>query len=113
MITMEKLKEFGVDPQEGLARCLNNEGFYLKLVQTVPGEAGFDALKAAIEANDLDKAFEAAHGLKGVLGNLSIGPLYDPVVEITELLRSKTDMDYSDLLGQIMEKRDEMKALCE
>ena len=37
----------------------------------------FDALQAAIDADDLDAAFEAAYALKGVLANLSITPLYE------------------------------------
>ena len=28
MLTIEKLKEYGANVEEGLARCLNNEAFY-------------------------------------------------------------------------------------
>lgn len=52
-------------------------------------------MKEAVEAGDLKSAFEAAHGLKGVLGNLSLTQRYDPVAEITELLRAVTKMDYT------------------
>ena len=69
-------------------------------------------LQDAIDNKDLKAAFEAAHALKGVLGNLSLTPLYTPVVEITELLRSNTDMDYKSLLDTILEKRDELGRLC-
>ena len=31
----------------------------------------FEELKEAIAADDLDRAFQASHALKGVLGNLS------------------------------------------
>jgi hypothetical protein len=61
--------------------------------------------------NDLQAAFEAAHSLKGVLGNLALTPLLDPVKEITELLRSKTEMDYSELLATIAQERDRLAAL--
>ena len=73
--------------------------------------AGYSSLNM-IAAKDLKAAFEAAHALKGVLGNLSLTPLYTPVVEITELLRSNTDMDYKSLLDTILEKRDELGRLC-
>ncbi|MCR4856513.1 MAG: Hpt domain-containing protein [Erysipelotrichaceae bacterium] len=56
-------------------------------------EASFDDLSRALEADDLDGAFKAAHALKGVSGNLSLTPLYEKVSEITELLRAKTQMD--------------------
>ncbi len=58
-------------------------------------------LEAAINSNDLQKAFEIAHGLKGVFGNLSITPLFDALVEITEPLRNKVAMDYNPLLNKI------------
>jgi hypothetical protein len=32
MITIEGLKEYGANVEEGLTRCMNNEAFYLKLV---------------------------------------------------------------------------------
>lgn len=108
MITIEKLNAFGANTAEGLARCFGNEALYLKLVATIPGEGNFDKLKDSIAAKDL----KAAHALKGVLGNLSLTPLYTPVVEITELLRNNTDMDYKSLLDTILEKKDELGRLC-
>ncbi len=112
MLTIEKLRDFGADVDTGLGRCMNNEGFYLKLVEKSLGDKTYDRLKEAIGNNDLDEAFEAAHGLKGVLGNLSLTPIYDPIYEITELLRVRTEMDYSDKLGVIISKRDELAELC-
>ncbi|MDD5942775.1 Hpt domain-containing protein [Fibrobacter sp.] len=72
----------------------------------------FRKLKDSIAAKDLKAAFEAAHALKGVLGNLSLTPLYTSVVEITELLRNNTDKDYKSLLDTILEKKDELGRLC-
>ena len=112
MITVDKLNTFGANTAEGLARCFGNEALYLKLVATIPNEANFGKLKDAIEGKNLKDAFEAAHALKGALGNLSLTPIYAPVVEITELLRSETDMDYKSLLGTILEKKDELSRLC-
>ena len=113
MLTIESLKEIGVKPEDGLKRCMDMEDFYLKLVRTVPEDQGFQKLQEALDGQDLDAAFEAAHSLKGVLGNLSLTPLYEPVYEITELLRSRTEMDYTPLLEQIMEQRDILEKLCE
>ena len=112
MITIEKLNTFGANTAEGLARCFGNEALYLKLVATIPGEANFDKLKDSLAAKDLKAAFEAAHALKGVLGNLSLTPLYTKVAEITELLRSGTDMDYSSLLAGILDKKEVLGGLC-
>jgi HPt (histidine-containing phosphotransfer) domain-containing protein len=75
-------------------------------------EPTFDRLREALEAGDLDKAFEQAHALKGVTGNLALTPIDRPVREITELLRSRTDMDYGPLLAEILLQRDALRELC-
>ncbi len=95
MITIEGLREFGADVDGALRRCMNNEGFYLKQIDKVLTGASFDKLKEEVANADLDAAFETAHALKGVWGNLGLTPLYEPVAEMTEQLRNKTDRDYS------------------
>jgi hypothetical protein len=112
MITLEQLRAWGADTDEALPRCLNNEAFYLRLVGKAVAEPSFDRLREAVEAGDLDKAFEQAHALKGVTGNLALTPIDRPVREMTELLRSRTDMDYRPLLSEIMDRRAELMALC-
>ncbi len=113
MYTIEKLRAYGANVEEGLSRCFNNEEFYLKLVGMLEKETGFDRLQEAIGAGDLDAAFEAAHALKGVLGNLSLTPAYEKVSEMTELLRARTQMDYGPLLAQVLEQRDLLKGMSE
>lgn len=112
MLTVEKLKNFGADTDEGLGRVLGNEALYLRLVNMIPNEENFDRLAKAIEQNDLDSAFAAAHALKGVLGNLSLTKMYEKCSGITELLRSRTQTDYSTQLSELLAMRDELKALC-
>ncbi len=111
MITIEKLRQFGADTAQGLGRCMNNEAFYLRLVNMGLDDAGFEKLENALNNGDRKAAFEAAHALKGVLGNLSLTPLYDTVSEMTELLRADKDADYPALLGEVLKKRGELKAL--
>jgi HPt (histidine-containing phosphotransfer) domain-containing protein len=113
MITIDMLKEYGADVNVGLSRCMGNEALYLRLVSTIPAEEHFGKLKDSIEAGDLAAAFENAHALKGVTGNLSLTPLYTPLVTITELLRAREETDYSDLLSEIILQKDKLKQLCE
>ena len=47
MITLEQLRAWGADTDEALPRCLNNEGFYLKLVCRAVEEPAFDRLREA------------------------------------------------------------------
>lgn len=98
MITIETLKQYGINAEEGLQRCMNNEELYLRLVNKFLEDNSFNELKLAIERGDLDKAFQVSHALKGVLGNLSLTPLYAIIYEVTELLRNRTKMDYSNYL---------------
>lgn len=56
----------------------------------------------------MNAAFEAAHALKGITGNLALVPLYEPIVEITELLRARQEIDYADLLSGILTKKEEL-----
>ena len=113
MLTIEKLKEFGADTEEGLGRCLNNEAFYLRLVSKALDDAAFDRLSEAVAAGDLDAAFAAAHALKGVLANLALTPIADVTAEMTELLRAKKEADYKSYADRIIACRDELKALCD
>lgn len=112
-MTVNDLKTYGADTEEGLRRCMNNESFYLRLVKMIPGDASFPKLYDAVENGDLDIAFEAAHALKGSTTNLALTPISAPVIEITELLRARTQTDYSALIDQIREARDELARICE
>ena len=74
----------------------------------VPSNESFNKLHSSIKNEDLDSAFEAAHALKGILSNLSITPLLEPILKITELLRNRTHCDYSLYLTEIEEKRQKL-----
>ena len=112
MITIDKLKEFGANTDEGLGRCYGNEALYLRLVNMIPAEANFDVLRDAADKNDLDKAFEAAHALKGVLGNLSLTPMFEKCSQITELLSARTEMDYAPLIDELLSQKAELESIC-
>ena len=111
MITVEALREWGANVDEGLARCMNNEDFYLKLVGMVLADTQLGNLAEALSANDLDCAFGVAHALKGMYGNLSLTPIYDPLNEMTELLRARTQTDYSALIAEALKQRAALEAL--
>ena len=35
MLTIEKLKEFGANTEDGVGRCMGNESFYIMLVSSI------------------------------------------------------------------------------
>ncbi|MBP0971306.1 MAG: Hpt domain-containing protein [Oscillospiraceae bacterium] len=100
MITVETLRAFGADVDDGLARCMNKEDFYLMLVRKASEDRRLSLLSEQLAAKDYAAAFETAHALKGMYANLSLTPLTKPVSEMTELLRSRTDTDYSALMEE-------------
>ena len=111
MLTIEKLKAYGANVEEGMGRCLNNEPLYFRLIGMAAEDTAFSRLEESLHSGDLEAAFEAAHTLKGALGNMALEPMYRPVVELTELLRRKTPGDYDGLLSTIMAKRAELLAM--
>lgn len=112
MITLEALNQYGADTREGLSRCINNEAFYLRMVGMGLADKNFERLSAALASGDAKEAFEAAHALKGVMGNLSLTPLYKPLSELTELLRGKDELgDVGELYSQIADQLAKARAL--
>ena len=111
MITIEQLEKFGVDTKEGLTRCMNNQTFYFKMLKMGLNNDQFEKLQSALAANNIDEAFEAAHALKGVLGNLALTPIYKPLAEMTEMLRAKKSADYVEMYQPILELRNQLAEL--
>lgn len=111
MLTIAQLEEFGVNTKDGLARCMNKENFYFRMLKMGLSNESFEKLETALAENNLEAAFEFAHALKGVLGNLAITPIYTPLAEMTELLRAKKDADYVEMYKPIMELRNKLLAL--
>lgn len=111
MLSLKTLETFGVDTKEGLNRCMNNEGFYFRMINLGLSNEYFETLGKALEAGNLDEAFEAAHALKGVIGNLALTPIYDPLADMTEMLRAKKQADYVEIYRPIKEMRDKLLAM--
>ncbi|MBQ9624251.1 MAG: Hpt domain-containing protein [Treponema sp.] len=102
MITLEILRNNGTDIETGLSRCLGKEDLYLKLVNMGLNDAKFEELGSVLASNDLQKAFELCHALKGVIGNLAITPLYEALSALTEKLRNTEEADYPAMYSDIL-----------
>ncbi len=111
MLTLDSLRAFGANVDEGLNRCMNNEAFYLRLVGMAVQSTDLDDLQAALQREDYKAAFESAHKLKGVLANLSLTPVCEPVSRLTDLLRAQTPVDCQADLDESLARMAELKAL--
>ena len=111
MLTIDKLRSFGADVDDGIARCMNRPEFYLMLVGKVTEDKRLPQLEKQLADKDYAAAFETAHTLKGMYSNLSLTPLTQPVTEMTELLHSRQDTDYSALFQEIKTQFERLCAL--
>ena len=65
-----------IDFADGVKRVVNNTKLYVKLLAKFRNDNKLDNLEAAIAANDMEKARNEAHTIKGVAANLSLTELY-------------------------------------
>ena len=110
-MTIESLRKFGANVDEGLERCMGMEDFYIEMIELGIGDKLFDDLGPLLKDNKLDEAFETVHALKGVIGNLALAPLYSTINDLTEHLRAREQMDYMPLYEKLISQRDEVKNL--
>ncbi len=70
---------------------LMNDDIIKRFLLKFENDKSFETLKQAIIENNAEKAFMAAHTLKGVTISLGLGELNVVAAEITELLRGATE----------------------
>lgn len=110
----QALTAYGADYNAIMERFMSNEAFYIKMIDMLFRDDNLEKMGAALAAGDLSSAFESAHTLKGVAGNMGLTPLYNAVCAIVEPLRAgqKRD-DYSEMYQAIRDefhKADELRA---
>ena len=81
------LEATGVDIEDALSRFMNNEALMIRMLLRFAEDKNFSRLRQAMEEKDVSGAFEAAHALKGLTGNLSLKELYRQTGILTEDLR--------------------------
>lgn len=87
-MNISKLAAAGVDYEDGLNRFCGKEELYQKYILRFPQQKEYHQLLAAIGKKDCKEAFEYAHALKGITGNLSFIELRKILTELTEELKS-------------------------
>lgn len=76
-----------INLQEGLARVRNNKKLYKRMLAMYLANENFSVLEDALTARDYAKAADAAHGIKGMTGNLSLTAVFQASDRLTEELR--------------------------
>ncbi len=82
-----RLEAGGVNVDDAMQRFMNNEKLLARFLKKLKDDTSYNDLVKAVAEENCDKAFEAAHTLKGISGNLALTRLNVLVGEQTEYLR--------------------------
>lgn len=82
-----KLSAYGIDLTDAMERMDDDEALYKRLAFKYLNNTNYVDLVAAMEAQDYDAAYTAAHTLKGVSGNLSLAALYKVASAVSDALK--------------------------
>ena len=111
MLSKEALIAYGADYDKGIKLCLNKEDFYFRMIKQGIANEKFALLGEHLSKKDLKSAFEDAHALKGVAGNLALTPLFNAIEDIVEPLRRGEDKDYTAQYNTIKELKQKLEAI--
>lgn len=100
----EVFEAYGADYEVTMGRFLGNESLYLKLLGMLSRDDNLLKLGDSLDSGDLTGAFEAAHTLKGVAGNLGLAPLSAAVTAIVEPLRMRQEREDYPALFEAVER---------
>lgn len=98
------LEDAGVDFERTMERFMNNEAFYLKFLKRFPADPNFQALKEALEKQDMETVERAAHTLKGVSANLGLDPVAFHLSEIVRAVRSNECGGLGEMFEKVQEQ---------
>ena len=90
MTIEECYRQFGGDYND-VKKRLSSEGMIKKFITRFPEDGSFSDLKTAMKEGSRERAFRAAHTLKGVCANLSLSRLQLSASRLTELLRPEAE----------------------
>ena len=68
----EVFQKYGGDYETTMARFMGNEQMYLRILSMLPGDENLHKLGQTLQAGDYPAAFDTAHTLKGMAGNLGL-----------------------------------------
>lgn len=113
MSMLDELKEMGVNIEDALQRFMNNSALYEKMLGKLVKNVREIEVLPSIEAGDYNAACDKAHTLKGVMGNLSITPLYKSYTQIVNLLRENNPDEAKTLLLETLPVQEKIIACIE
>jgi len=90
---------------QGILRRFMTEDRVRRFLKKLPADPSYDMLTQAMDKQDYETAFRAAHTLKGIALNLGLTALADVSSALSDLLRSGTPGDgYQEVYRHVQEQ---------
>lgn len=109
MTVQECYEQAGLDYKDVMDR-LGSEAIIKKFAVKFLDDGSYRDLVDGISEGDGEKAFRAAHTMKGICLNLGFTPLYHAAYDITEKLRGREVTGSEELLAKVSEEYDRLTA---
>ena len=103
-MTVKECYESMESDYEGVLGRMGSEGLVRRFALKFPDDPIYLNLEKAIQEQNVEEAFRAAHTLKGVCLNLGFDRLYKVSAELTEKLRGRELNGYEALYGKVQDE---------
>lgn len=107
------LRAYGADVQGAMTRFLDDGELYIDCLRMFMLDESFTTLGEALESPDYQRAFDAAHTLKGVAANLGLTPMLGPINAIVEPLRAGRHEGVAESFVELKRQKAILEALIE
>lgn len=108
---LDELREWGCDIEVAMERFLEDEELYYSCLEMLVEDEGLKRLGEELEAGETEEAFDCAHTLKGVIGNMGLTPMFEIMVRIVEPLRAGRIENLEPVYEELVEAKDYLKRL--
>ena len=109
-MTVKECYEKAGSDYDGVLRRLGSEALVKRFAVKFLNDPSFQDLTDGLAEKDGEKAFRAAHTLKGVCLNLGFTKLYEVSAELTEVLRGRELPDNEELYRKVKEQYEVLTA---
>lgn len=108
---IDELYEMTGDNYANVLERFGNEETLAYIMRKFPRDPNFRELKRALESGDNEKAFRAAHTLKGISLNLGFDGMNKPLSVLTEILRGRASGNTAELFSEVEKEYDRIVEL--
>lgn len=99
--TKKELTDAGIDVDDAMHRFLDREDLFVKFMKEYLDDDNLDKLKESLADGNVGEAFDYAHTLKGVAGNLGFKGILKDLVPAVEILRAGSTDGIEDYMRSI------------